>query len=60
MHAGAFPADSRPAIRAKLPRPGWLNLVEVWFSIIERQAIHRGTFPSVHDLMIKIRASING
>ena len=25
----------------------WLNLVEVWFSIIERQAIHRGTFPSV-------------
>jgi transposase len=22
----------------------WLTLVEVWFSIIERQAIHRGTF----------------
>ena len=35
----------------------WLNLVEVWFSIIEsRQAIHRGSFPSVRDLMIKIRA----
>ena len=33
----------------------WLNLVEVWFSIIERQAIHRGAFPSVRDLMIKIR-----
>ena len=33
----------------------WLNLVEVWFGIIERQAIHRGTFPSVRDLMIKIR-----
>ena len=31
----------------------WLNLVEVWFGIIERQAIHRGTFASVRDLMIK-------
>jgi len=38
----------------------WLNLVEVWFGIIERQAIHRGTFASVQDLMIKIRAFING
>jgi transposase len=38
----------------------WLNLVEVWFSIIERQAIHRGSFPSVRDLMIKIRAFISG
>ena len=38
----------------------WLNLVEVWFGIIERQAIHRGTFGSVRDLMIKIRAFING
>src|SRR3954452_2741204 len=24
----------------------WLNLVEAWFGIIERQAIHRGTFAS--------------
>jgi hypothetical protein len=32
----------------------------VWFGIIERQAIHRGAFPSVRDLMIKIRAFING
>jgi len=38
----------------------WLNLVEVWFSIIEKQAIHRGSFPSVRDLMTKIRAFING
>ena len=38
----------------------WLNLVEVWFSIIEKQAIHRGTFASVRDLMIKIRAFIDG
>jgi transposase len=38
----------------------WLNLVEAWFSIIEKQAIHRGTFRSVRDLMTKIRAFING
>jgi len=38
----------------------WLNLVEVWFGIIERQAIHRGTFTSVRDLNAKIRAFVNG
>ena len=38
----------------------WLNLVEVWFGIIERQAIRRGTFRSVRDLMIKIRTFITG
>ncbi|SMO72277.1 IS630 family transposase [Propioniciclava tarda] len=38
----------------------WMNLVEVWFGIIERQAIHRGTFGSVKDLNAKIRAFITG
>ena len=38
----------------------WMNLVEVWFSLIERQAIHRGTFGSVRDLNAKIRAFIDG
>jgi transposase len=38
----------------------WMNLVEVWFGIIERQAIHRGTFSSVRDLTTKIRAFIDG
>jgi transposase len=38
----------------------WLNLVEVWFGIIERQAIHRGTFASVRDLTTRIRQFING
>ncbi len=37
-----------------------LNLVEVWFGIIERQAIHRGTYSSVRDLNAKIRAFIDG
>jgi hypothetical protein len=38
----------------------WMNLLEVWFSLIERQAIHRGTFGSVIDLNAKIRAYIAG
>jgi len=38
----------------------WMNLVEVWFGIIERQAIHRGTFGSVKDLTGKIRAFVDG
>lgn len=33
----------------------WLNMVESWFAIIERQAIHRGTFTSVTDLTATIR-----
>lgn len=38
----------------------WLNLAEVWSGIIERQAIHRGTFTSVKNLNAKIRAFIDG
>ena len=32
----------------------------MWFGIIERQAIHRGTFTSVSELIGKIRGFING
>ena len=38
----------------------WLNLVEVFFGIITRQAIRRGTFPSVKDLVAAIRRFIDG
>jgi transposase len=38
----------------------WMNMVECWFSMAERQAIHRGTYRSVRDLNAKIRAYING
>ena len=45
----------------------WMNLVEVWFGIVERQAIRRGVFAhcvgartSVKDLNAKIRAFIDG
>jgi transposase len=53
---------ANPRIRVHFtPTSGsWLNLVEVWFGIIERQAIRRGSFPSIRDLMIKIRAFITG
>ena len=32
----------------------WLNLVEVFFSIIERQALRRGDFASVQELVAAI------
>jgi hypothetical protein len=51
---------ARPVLRG--PRrsnaPGLPD--EVWFGIIERQAIRRGALPSVRDLMIKIREFIAG
>ncbi len=37
----------------------WLNLVEAFFSIITRQAIRRGSFTSVRDLMRAIRRFID-
>ena len=37
----------------------WMNLVEVWFGIVESQAIRRGVFKSVKDLNTKIRTFIN-
>src|SRR5436305_152224 len=38
----------------------WLNLVEVSFGIITRQAIRRGTFTSVKDLVAAITRFIDG
>ena len=38
----------------------WLNMVEIFFGIITRQAIRRGSFDSVHDLKDAIRAFIDG
>jgi transposase len=53
-------ANPRVQVHFTPTSASWLNLVEVWFSIIERQAIHRGTFRSVRDLNAKIRTFING
>jgi hypothetical protein len=61
-----------PAVRAWLaqhpritlhftPTSGsWLNLVEVFFSIITRQAIRRGSHSSVKDLIAAIGRFIGG
>ena len=38
----------------------WMNLVEVFFAIITRQAIRRGNFASVPDLIAAIRRFVNG
>ncbi len=38
----------------------WLNMVEIFFGIITRQAIRRGTFTSVKDLIAAIQTFIDG
>jgi transposase len=38
----------------------WLNMVEIFFGIITRQAIRRGSFSSVKDLIDTIRLFIDG
>jgi len=53
-------ANPRVAVHFTPTHASWMNLVEVWFSIIERQAIHRGTYRSVKDLNAKIRQFIDG
>ena len=67
-----YAAHKHPAVKAWLaanPRvhvhftpthASWMNLIECWFSLAERQAIHRGTYTSVKDLNAKIRAYIDG
>jgi transposase len=66
-----YAAHKHPTVQAWLARNpriqlhftptsgSWLNLVEVFFSIISRQAIHRGSFESVHALVAAIRKFIN-
>jgi transposase len=38
----------------------WLNMVEIFFGILTRQAIRRGSFTSVKDLITAIEAFIDG
>ena len=53
-------ANPRFVVHFTPTHASWMNLVEVWFGIIERQAIRRGVFKSVRDLNNKIRAFIDG
>jgi transposase len=67
-----YATHKHPAVRAWLARNprvtlhftptsgSWLNLVEVFFSIITRQAIRRGSYRSVDDLTAAIRTYIDG
>jgi transposase len=67
-----YATHKHPAVKAWLARNpritlhftptsgSWLNLVEVFFSIITRQAIRRGSYRSVDDLTAAIRTFIDG
>ena len=67
-----YATHKHPAVRAWLERHprvqlhftptygSWLNLVEVFFAIIQRQALRRGDFVSVQELMAAIRRFCQG
>jgi hypothetical protein len=66
-----YATHKRPAVRAWLKRHprvrlrftptsgSWLNLVEAFFSIITRQALRRGSFPTVADLIAAVERFID-
>jgi transposase len=66
-----YATHKHPTVRAWLERNkrvalhftptsgSWLNMVEIFFGIITRQAIRRGTFTSVKDLIAAIELFIN-
>ncbi len=70
--ADNYATHKHPAVKAWLaknpritmhftPTSGsWLNMVEIFFGIITRQAIRRGTFTSVKDLTAAIGTFIDG
>jgi transposase len=53
-------ANPRITVHFTPTHASWMNMVECWFSMAERQAIHRGTYRSVRELNAKIRAYIDG
>ena len=67
-----YATHNHPAVRAWLARNpritlhftptsgSWLNMVEIFFSIITRQAIRRGSFGSVKELITAIGTFIDG
>jgi transposase len=67
-----YATHKHPAVQAWLARNpritlhftptsgSWLNMVEIFFGIITRQAIRRGTFTSVKDLVTAIETFIDG
>ena len=55
----AKPENQRITLHFTPTGCSWLNMVEIFFGIITRQAIRRGTFTSVKDLTIAIGAFID-
>jgi hypothetical protein len=57
----AWPA-AHPRVQMHFSRTNasWLNLVEVFFAIMERQAVRRGDFASVEELVAAIRRFCDG
>ncbi len=53
-------ANPRVHVHFTPTHASWMNMVEIWFSIAERQAIHRGSYRSVRELTHAIRAFIDG
>jgi len=51
--------NPRITLHFTLTSCSWLNMVEIFFGIITRQAIRRGTFRSVKDLTTAIGACID-
>jgi hypothetical protein len=61
--ATGWPPSRASTSTSLRPRPSWLNLnLVVWFGIIERQAIHRGTLDlsNVRELTTAINKLIAG
>jgi putative transposase len=50
----ALPHRARYHIHYTPTYASWLNQVERWFALITQQAIHRGSFRSVRELVQKI------
>ena len=53
-------ANPRISVHFTPTSGSWLNMVEIFFGIITRQAIRRGSFTSVKDLTAAIRRFIDG
>jgi len=53
-------ANPRVQVHFTPTHASWMNMVEISFSMAERQAIHRGAYRSVRDLTQAIRAYIDG
>jgi transposase len=52
-------ANPRVTVHFTPTHASWMNMVEIFFGIAERQAIRRGTFKSVRELQAAIRRFID-